>query len=152
MRRAARESPRRNAFIAFESRFAARPQSRPTRARSALVNSCASAFACSFEGFAHRRIRPRMEKPPRNRYALFLSPAIFGCAIDLATKAWMFSWPELRTGGIYWIWRSHVGVQLSWNDGALFGIGQGNVWLFAALSVAAAIAIPLWLFVFAAAR
>jgi signal peptidase II len=93
-----------------------------------------------------------MNNIPGNRYALFLLPAVLGCATDLATKAWMFSWLELRSGGIYWIWRGHVGIQLSWNDGALFGIGQGNVWLFAALSCVAAIAIPLWLFVFAAAR
>ena len=31
-------------------------------------------------------------------------------------------------------------------------MGQGKVWLFAALSVAAAVAIPVWLFVYGAAR
>jgi signal peptidase II len=90
--------------------------------------------------------------PQWNRYALFLVPAAVGCAVDLATKAWLFSWPELRAGGVYWIWNGHAGLQLSWNEGALFGMGQGKVWLFAALSVAAAIAIPVWLFVFGAAR
>ena len=89
---------------------------------------------------------------PRSRYALFLVPAVVGCAADLATKTWMFSWPELRAGGVYWLWDGRAGFQLSWNEGALFGIGQGNVWLFVILSVAAAIAIPIWLFLFGAAR
>jgi signal peptidase II len=75
-----------------------------------------------------------------------------GVAVDLATKHWMFAWPELRAGDTVWFWTGHVGLQLSWNDGALFGIGQGKAWLFAALSVAAAIGIPLWLFRFGAAR
>jgi signal peptidase II len=93
-----------------------------------------------------------MERVPRNRYVLFLVPAIAGCAIDLATKQWMFAWPELRAGETYWFWTGHVGLQLSWNEGALFGLGQGKVWLFAALSFVAAIGIPLWLFRLGAAR
>ena len=74
------------------------------------------------------------------------------CAADLVTKAWVFSVPELRAGHVYWLWTGHVGIQLSRNWGALFGIGQGMVWLFATLSIAAAMAIPLWLFRFGAAR
>lgn len=93
-----------------------------------------------------------MESVPRQRYVLFLAPAIVGCATDLATKAWVFSWPDLRAGDIYWLWNGHVGIELSRNLGALFGIGQGKVWLFAALSILAAIAIPTWLFWYAAAR
>jgi signal peptidase II len=89
---------------------------------------------------------------PYNRYFLFGAIAILGCAADLATKAWFFSSPQLRAGEIFWLWTGHVGIQLSWNEGALFGIGQGKVWLFAALSIAAAIAIPAWLFWFRAAR
>jgi signal peptidase II len=77
---------------------------------------------------------------------------LLGCAADLVTKSWFFSWPELRAGEVYWLWPGHVGIQLSWNEGALFGIGQGRVWLFVALSIAAAIAIPLWLFRYGAAR
>jgi signal peptidase II len=93
-----------------------------------------------------------MAQFPRSRYLLFVVPAILGCAADLATKAWVFSVPELRAGEVYWLWTGHVGIQLSRNWGALFGIGQGMVWLFAALSIAAAVAIPLWLFWFGAAR
>jgi signal peptidase II len=88
-------------------------------------------------------------KIPLNRYVLFILTAALGCAADLGTKAYFFSLPELRAGAIEWLWTGHVGVQLSWNQGALFGIGQGQVWLFATLSILAAIAIPLWLFRYA---
>ena len=93
-----------------------------------------------------------MDRIPPNRYLLCAVPAIVGCAADLATKAWFFSGPQLRAGQIFWLWTGHVGIQLSWNEGALFGIGQGQVWLFAVLSIAAAVAIPVWLFGFGAAR
>jgi signal peptidase II len=78
--------------------------------------------------------------------------AALGLAADLGTKAWMFSQPALLAGNVSWIWTNHVGFQLSLNQGALFGMGQGNVWLFAACSIAAAIAIPTWLFLFGGAR
>jgi len=93
-----------------------------------------------------------MDRIPVSRYVLFLAPAIVGAAADLVTKAWFFASPALRAGDVFWLWTGHVGIQLSWNEGALFGIGQGRVWLFVALSVAAAAAIPLWLFWFRAAR
>jgi signal peptidase II len=89
---------------------------------------------------------------PRSRYALFAVIAVAGCAADLATKSWCFSSPQLRSGDIFWLWHGHVGIQLSRNPGALFGIGAGMAWLFAALSIIAAIAIPVWLFRFRAAR
>jgi signal peptidase II len=88
---------------------------------------------------------------PFSRYFLFGVPALIGFATDLATKAWCFSSPHLRDGGIYWLWEGHIGIQLSRNLGALFGIGQGGFGWFAALSIAAAIAIPVWLFWFRAA-
>jgi signal peptidase II len=93
-----------------------------------------------------------MDRVPPKRYLLFLIPAVLGLTTDLATKSWFFSQPDLRAGRIYWLWQDHAGFQLSWNEGALFGMGQGKVWLFVALSVAAAIAIPIWLFKYRAAR
>src|SRR5262245_23439035 len=93
-----------------------------------------------------------MPQIPRTRYLRFALPAMVGLVADLTAKAWVFSIPELRAGHTFWLWTGHAGVQLSRNWGALFGIGQGMVWLFAALSVAAAVAIPLWLFGFGAAR
>jgi signal peptidase II len=93
-----------------------------------------------------------MDRVPPSRYFLFLAVAVAGCAADLLTKHWAFSSPQLRAGDVLWLWDGHVGVELSRNWGALFGIGQGKVWLFATLSIVAGIAIPLWLFVFRAAR
>ena len=89
---------------------------------------------------------------PRNRILLFVAIAAVGCAADLLTKAWCFSAPHLRAGEIDWLWDGHVGIQLSRNLGALFGIGQGKVAYFAALSIAAVVAIPVWLFWFRAAK
>jgi signal peptidase II len=88
---------------------------------------------------------------PPSRYFLFTAIAVLGCAADLTTKAWCFSSPQLRAGEIIWQWPGHAGIQLSRNPGALFGIGPGMVGLFAALSIVAAIAIPVWLFWFRAA-
>jgi signal peptidase II len=93
-----------------------------------------------------------MERVPFNRYVVFSSIALLGCIADLATKAWVFSVPALRNGEILWLWPGHVGVQLSRNMGALFGMGQGKVWLFAVLGIVAMFAIPIWLFVFRVAR
>src|SRR5687767_14490290 len=93
-----------------------------------------------------------MDRVTLKHYLLFLIPALAGLVADLGTKSWFFSQPDLRAGKIYWLWEDHAGLQLSWNEGALFGMGQGKVWLFVALSVAALIAIPVWLFWFRAAR
>ncbi len=89
---------------------------------------------------------------PRSRYVVFFALAVAGCVVDLVTKSWVFSRPELHGGVPDWLWTGHVGVQLSLNEGALWGMGQGKVWLFAALSATAAAAIPVWLFWFRAAR
>ena len=78
-----------------------------------------------------------MPDVPRNRYFLFLAIAAVGCGVDLATKAWLFSWPDLRGGYVHWLWPGHAGFQLSWNEGALGGMGQGRTWLFATLSIGA---------------
>ncbi len=91
------------------------------------------------------------ERVPFSRYVVFITLAAVGCAADLVTKAWVFSVPALRAGEIAWLWDGHIGVQLSRNWGALFGMGQGKVWLFATLSILAMLAIPTWLFVFRAA-
>jgi signal peptidase II len=89
---------------------------------------------------------------PRSRLVLFIVTASLGCGADLVTKSWCFSAEHLRAGNIAWLWQGHVGIQLSRNLGALFGMGQGKFAYFAMLSIAAAIAIPIWLFLFRAAR
>lgn len=85
------------------------------------------------------------------RILLFALIALGGCAIDLATKSWAFSKLGLPGGEELWLWPEYVGFQTSLNQGALWGIGQGNAWLFAGLSIFAGAAILCWLFVFGAA-
>ncbi|QDT74856.1 signal peptidase II [Lacipirellula limnantheis] len=89
---------------------------------------------------------------PFNRHLTFWALACLGCAADLWSKHYMFSQPDLLAHDIRWMWEGHAGFQLSLNEGALFGMGQGNVWVFASCATAAAVAIPVWLFVFGAAR
>ena len=96
-----------------------------------------------------------MDKPQRNltrRFYLFCGLAIVGCTADLVTKHLVFAHPQLFRGSEWWLWQGHIGIQKSLNEGALFGIGQGGVGLFAAISILAAIAIPIWLFLYRAAE
>ncbi|MGL4513101.1 MAG: signal peptidase II [Lacipirellulaceae bacterium] len=89
---------------------------------------------------------------PARRAAVFALIASVALALDLGTKAWVFSWPGTLTGKVYWVLPGYAGFQTSLNEGALFGMGQGRVGWFAVVSVVAAVAIPLWLFVGGAAR
>jgi signal peptidase II len=89
---------------------------------------------------------------PTSRAVWFFSLAAIGCAADLLTKHLVFRHPELYFGSEWWLWEGHVGFQKSLNEGALFGIGQGRVWIFSLFSLVASIAIPVWLFKFGAAQ
>ena len=94
-----------------------------------------------------------MKSVPTSRYVLFFSIALVGCAVDLATKRWIFE--RLGMPGqnpSIWLWDQVFGFTTSLNAGALFGFGQGQVVLFACLSVVAALGILYWLFVAGAAR
>jgi signal peptidase II len=95
-------------------------------------------------------VRPSLV--PARRHLQFWPLAALGLAVDLATKHYMFSQADLVGGDVRWVWPGHAGFQLSLNEGALFGMGQGGVWLFAVCSIAAAIAIPVWLFAFGGGR
>ena len=88
---------------------------------------------------------------PLWRHVLFWTLAILGCSADLMTKHWAFSVSDLRGGAVWWLWEGHAGFQQSLNEGALFGLGQGQVGWFAIFSFVALVAIPLWLFCFGAA-
>jgi signal peptidase II len=90
---------------------------------------------------------------PRNRYVVFLLIAVGGCLLDLITKRWIFARLGMpRTQPTLWIWQGVFGFQTSLNEGALFGMGQGCVTLFAILSIAIVPCILYWLFVARAAR
>lgn len=91
---------------------------------------------------------------PLNRYLIFASIAVLGCALDLFSKQAIFAWRGFplvhERQSIWWVWEPFVGVETAVNTGALFGFGGGWGRLFALLSIAAAIAIPTWLFYFRA--
>ncbi|MBN1589685.1 MAG: signal peptidase II [Pirellulales bacterium] len=96
-----------------------------------------------------------MRAVPTNRYLIFFSIASVGCLADLATKNWIFAklgMPDPHMRQVAWIWEGVFGWQTSLNEGALFGIGQGQVHWFALLSCAALVALLVWLFVAGAAR
>jgi signal peptidase II len=93
-----------------------------------------------------------MKTVPASRYALFSLLAVLGCLADLASKNWVFAKLGPPHGATWWLIEDICGFQTSLNEGALFGMGQGKVWLFASLSVVAAVAIVYWLFVARAAR
>ncbi len=83
-----------------------------------------------------------------NQCLVFLCSVFGGCALDLATKSWMFNrlgMPDPNSR-IWWIWEGIFGFQTSLNEGALFGLGQGLNALFAVMSIMAAIGIFCWLF------
>lgn len=88
----------------------------------------------------------RQRGVPLSRYAVFGGIAVAGCAADLLTKEWIFRRLGFPTREPDWIWPGVLSLETSLNEGALFGIGQGLIWLFAALSVVAALGIVIWLF------
>ena len=95
-----------------------------------------------------------MKAVPYSRHLAFLVIAAVGCLTDLATKRYVFAWlgmPRFDEFKVWWIWEPYFGLQTSTNQGALFGIGQGKVWLFAAASFVAIVGIYYWLFVVGAA-
>jgi signal peptidase II len=80
------------------------------------------------------------------RYLLFAAIVVGGTAADLATKTWVFSRLDMPGGRTEWLWKDRVGLQTSLNEGALFGMGQGGVPIFVALSLVAGVGILIWLF------
>lgn len=85
------------------------------------------------------------------RLAVFLAIAGGGLTLDLWTKHVMFARLGPPGSGTEWVVSGHFGWQTSLNEGALFGLGQGFVFVFAALAAVAAVAIGYWLFVAGAA-
>jgi signal peptidase II len=93
-----------------------------------------------------------MKAVPRNRYGIFLAIAAGGCALDLLSKRWIFDRLGMpHNQPTQWLWEGVFGLTTSLNEGALFGIGQGQVVLFAGLSIVAALGIVYWLFIAGAA-
>lgn len=112
---------------------------------------------------------------PLNRIVVFLLLAAVVLAVDLESKSLVFrdlgypgtdldpavrgthtvfASPRGRDGTSVPYLKGWLSFRLftSFNRGALWGVGQGYTWLFAALSTAAVIGIPTWLFAFKAGR
>jgi len=121
-------------------------------ASSSSETACSSDTAC-LGGIGGLDVPSHLSlRIPLSRHLLFWTLAAVGCATDLVTKQWAFSAPSLRGGSVWWLWKGHAGFQQSLNEGALFGLGQGQVGWFAIFSLVALFAIPVWLFCFGAAR
>ena len=94
-----------------------------------------------------------MKAVPIRRYVLFAILAAVGCGADLVTKHWIFKrlgMPHRQPS--IWLFDEVFGFTTSLNEGALFGIGQGQGIVFASLSIAAVLGIVYWLFVARAAH
>ena len=93
----------------------------------------------------------------RNRVVLFSVIAVLGATLDLVTKHWIFArLGNARVEGELfppiWLIDGIFGFDTNLNEGAVFGIGQGQVVLFAGLSVVAFVGILYWLFVAGGAK
>jgi len=93
-----------------------------------------------------------MRRVPASRIALFFSIATLGCLADLVSKRIVFDWLGMPgEQPVWWLIDGWFGFHTSLNQGALFGLGQGYVSVFALLSVIAAVGVFVWLFVYGAA-
>ena len=95
--------------------------------------------------------RPRV---PLSRWVLFWAIALGGAAFDLATKSAIFASVGEPHSPPRTLIPDILELRTSYNEGALWGFGRGVPYspqIFAAMSVAAAVAIVWWLFVKGAA-
>jgi signal peptidase II len=89
----------------------------------------------------------------KTRIVAFALIAVAGCTLDLWTKSWIFDrlgMPGQEEPIV--LWPGVFSLTTSLNEGALFGLGQGMTFVFAGLSIVAAIGIMYWLFAVGAAR
>jgi len=100
-----------------------------------------------------------MKPIPSSRYLCFGLLVACALAWDLISKEWVFRTLGYPGHNSDWsvefplLW-GHFSMQLTtwFNQGALFGIGQGMAWLFSSLSIVAGGGIIYWLFVRGEAR
>ena len=98
-----------------------------------------------------------MNQVPLNRWLLFCTVSGTGLVWDLYSKWSVFTslgYPKQASPWVQSFWGGRIEFRLytTFNEGALWGMGQGYTWLFAILSVAAFFGILYWLFVVGAAR
>lgn len=99
------------------------------------------------------------ERLPANRYWCFGLLATTALTWDLLSKWWTFKELGYPFRQSDWNWESNclwgrftIDLTTSFNQGALWGIGQGYSGVFAALSLVAAAFVLYWLFVRGEAR
>ena len=104
----------------------------------------------SFAGTESALERNGPTKRPRLRYALFAVLSVSALAWDLWSKWAVFDWLGVR--GKFAVWKgSLLGIPVNFelattfNLGALWGLGQGQTWLFASLSIVAIFVIAYFL-------
>lgn len=86
---------------------------------------------------------------PWLRWSVFLLIAATSLAWDLWTKWAVFDWLGTDAQGADHLWLGGLvrfRFRTTFNFGALWGMGQQMTWLFATLSVVAAVAILWWVF------
>lgn len=82
---------------------------------------------------------------------LYLTIVATGCAVDLATKSWIFArlgmprYASADPDSYIPILGNILRLETSLNEGALFGFGQGGQPIFVLLSICAAAGIIGWL-------
>ena len=92
-----------------------------------------------------------MNRVPTHRIFVFVAVAVSGVSWDLYSKNAVFD--RLGYPGRSSAWMEHffdgwvaVSFHTNFNEGALWGMGQGLTWLFASLSFVAAAGMLYWLF------
>ncbi len=98
-----------------------------------------------------------MKRVPANRYVCFFLLAGSGLTWDLFSKHAVFShlgYPKVSSDWVIEWFGGWLKFQLTttFNEGALWGFGQGHTWIFAILSAVAVVGVLYWLFVLGAAN
>jgi signal peptidase II len=98
-----------------------------------------------------------MKRAPANRCYCFVLLTGIGLLWDLYTKHIVFrdlGFPGRSSDWVYRWFDDAITFRLftSFNEGALWGFGQGYAWAFATLSIIAVFGVVYWLFFFGAAR
>jgi len=89
--------------------------------------------------------RPPAQKA-RGAWVVFGLLVLLGTVADLGSKWWVFNRLGLPGQQPPWVLVPGVlSLETTYNEGALFGLGDGLSWLFALLSLAALGGILLWL-------
>ncbi|MEI8383395.1 MAG: signal peptidase II [Planctomycetota bacterium] len=126
-----------------------RTEARRERLESEVVTDTTGSSTPSPSGASSGTSVP--SRPPAIRLLVVVALAIVGLGWDLWTKQEVFA--QIGYPGVTPVWKGQIaGVSIrfelatTFNHGALWGMGQGQTWLFASLSFVAiaAIAYFLW--------